>query len=72
VPGVRAFVRCGPLGRAPGGIMTYPVERIEEEIGYVAYYFHWGLDEILDLEHPDRQRYVARIAALNARVNEGR
>lgn len=52
--------------------MTYPVERIEEEIGYVAYYFHWGLDEILDLEHPDRQRYVARIASLNARVNEGR
>jgi hypothetical protein len=34
------------------------------EVAYVAYHFHWGHDEILDLEHHDRRRYVAEIAEL--------
>jgi hypothetical protein len=36
----------------------------------VAYHFHWSLDQILDLDHPTRQRYVAEIAAINERANE--
>jgi hypothetical protein len=34
------------------------------EVAYVAYHFHWPHDEILDLEHHDRLRYMAEIAAL--------
>lgn len=30
----------------------------------MAYRFHWSLDEILDLEHPLRQRFVAHIRRL--------
>ena len=38
-------------GWAPGGIVTYAPDRIYEEVAYVAYHFHWSLDDILDLEH---------------------
>lgn len=46
--------------------MTYAADRIHEEVAYVAYHFHWSLDQILDLEHADRLRYVDQIARLGA------
>ena len=52
--------------------MTYAADRLHEEVAYVAYHFHWSLDDILDLEHPDRQRYVAEIARINTRISQGR
>lgn len=52
--------------------MTYAASRIYEEVAYVAFHFHWGLDQILDLEHPQRLRFVHEIAALNTRINEER
>ncbi|MGA5822668.1 DUF6760 family protein [Streptomyces rubellomurinus] len=51
--------------------MTYATERLYEEVAYVAYHFHWPLDSILDLEHPERLRYLAQIGRLNA-LAEGR
>jgi hypothetical protein len=50
--------------------VTYAVERLYEEVAYVAYHFHWGLDEVLDLEHPDRQRFIDEIARINRRLSE--
>ncbi len=50
--------------------MTYAAERLYEEIAYVAYHFHWGLDEVLDLEHPDRLRFIDEIAHINRRLSE--
>ncbi|MBA2380879.1 MAG: hypothetical protein H0V73_02100 [Chloroflexi bacterium] len=50
--------------------MTYAVERLYEEVAYVAYHFHWGLDEVLDLEHPDRRRFIHEIARINRRLSE--
>lgn len=52
--------------------MTYAADRLHEEIAYVAYHLHWSFDDILDLEHPDRQRYVAEIARINTRISQGR
>lgn len=52
--------------------MTYAVDRLLEEVAYVAYHFHWPRAEILDLEHYERQRWVAEIARINTRANEGR
>ncbi|GAA1055461.1 hypothetical protein GCM10017608_34760 [Agromyces luteolus] len=51
--------------------MTYPADRIHEEVAYVAYHFHWSLEDILDMEHTARRRYVQEIAAINTRLNEG-
>ena len=41
-----------------------------EEVAYVAYYFHWPLEEILALEHAERQRWVEQIAVINTRLGE--
>jgi hypothetical protein len=51
--------------------MTYATERLHEEVAYIAYHFHWPLDDILDLEHAERQRYVAEIGRINTRINQG-
>ena len=50
--------------------MTYATDRLFEEVAYVAYHFHWSLEEILDLEHPTRLRYVDQIARINRRLSE--
>lgn len=38
------------------------------EVAYVAYHFHWGHDEILDLEHHDRRGYMTGIAEFVSRA----
>jgi hypothetical protein len=50
--------------------VRYATERLLEEVAYLAYHFHWSLDEILDLEHGDRQRFVEQISSINQRLNE--
>jgi hypothetical protein len=50
--------------------ITYDSDRLFEEVAYVAYHFHWSLDEILDLEHPVRRRFVEEIASINRRLSE--
>lgn len=50
--------------------MTYDTDRLFEEIAYVAYHFHWSFDEILDMEHPLRRRFVDEIARINRRLTE--
>ena len=49
---------------------TYATDRMFEEIAYVAYHLHWSMDEILDLEHPLRQRFVEEIGRINRRLAE--
>ncbi len=49
---------------------TYASDRLFEEIAYVAYHLHWPLGEILDLEHPLRQRFVEEIGRINRRLAE--
>jgi hypothetical protein len=50
--------------------VTYAPERLFEEVAYVSYHFHWSLEEILELEHPDRKRFVEEIAQINQRISE--
>ncbi|ATW51863.1 DUF6760 family protein [Streptomyces peucetius] len=45
--------------------MTYATEQLYDEVAYIAYHFHWPMDAIHDLEHPERRRYVDQIARLN-------
>jgi hypothetical protein len=52
--------------------VTYVADRLHEEVAYVAYHLHWPLDDILDLEHADRLRYVSEVAKINTRISQGR
>jgi hypothetical protein len=42
---------------------------LREEVAYLAYHFHWPLDEILELEHEERQQWVEEVANINRRLN---
>jgi len=41
-----------------------------EEVAYVAYHFHWPYDQIMQLEHRERQWWIGEIAKINQRLNE--
>lgn len=49
---------------------SYPLDRLFEEIAYVAYHFNWDQDRIMTMEHRDRQRWVSEIARINRKMNE--
>lgn len=36
----------------------------------MAYHFHWPLQDILNLEHGDRQRFIDEISTINRQMNE--
>ncbi|MEQ8956465.1 MAG: hypothetical protein RLP02_00850, partial [Coleofasciculus sp. C2-GNP5-27] len=46
----------GRIG-AIGGILGYPLDRLYQEVALIAFYFHWSLDDILNLEHEERLRW---------------
>ena len=48
-----------------GGILGYPLTQLREEVAYIAYHFHWPLDEVLSLEHGERRSWVAEIGKIN-------
>ncbi len=52
--------------------MSSAAETLYREAALLAWSFHWSLDDILDLEHPVRQRFVAEIAKINQRLSEAR
>jgi len=53
----------------PGGILTYAPDQLYEEVAYVAYHFHWSLQELFDLDHSTRRRFVSEIAGINRRLS---
>jgi hypothetical protein len=48
----------------------YPSDRLREEVAYVAFHFHWPYHEVMQLDHRERQQWVAEIARINQRLNE--
>jgi hypothetical protein len=60
----------GGFGRPGGGIIGYPLDRLYEEVAYIAYHFHWPLPELLALEHAERQSWVREIAKINRKLGE--
>jgi len=39
-------------------------------VAFVAYHFHWPLEEIFELEHVQRRQWVEQISSINRRMNE--
>ncbi len=50
-------------------MICYPSERLFEEVAYVSYHLHWQYDDVMSMDHRERQRWVAEIAKLNQRVD---
>ena len=49
---------------------TYAQDTLLADVAYVAYHLSWSLDDILDLEHPLRERLIDEIGGINRRMSE--
>ena len=52
--------------------IRYDGDRLFEEIAYIAYHFHWSLDDVLAMEHNERHIWLREIARINKEINEAR
>jgi hypothetical protein len=52
-------------------VIGYPLDRLHEEVAFVAYHFHWPREEVLSLEHAERRTWVQQISSIHRKMNEG-
>jgi hypothetical protein len=38
-------------------------------MSFISYYFHWGQDEVMALEHAERRRWCSEISGINKSLN---
>ncbi|MFP2896535.1 DUF6760 family protein [Corallococcus sp. 4LFB] len=60
-------VRGGDQPR--GGTLGYPSERLHEEVAFLSYYLHWPYEQVMTLEHRERQRWVSELSRINEQLN---
>jgi hypothetical protein len=41
-----------------------------EELAFVAYYFHWSHEEIMNLDHRTRRKWCDEITIINRKLNK--
>jgi hypothetical protein len=49
---------------------SYPLEALYEEVAFIAYYLHWPREQIMSLDHRERQQWVAEVSKINRQLNE--
>jgi hypothetical protein len=47
----------------------YPVDRLREEMAFIAYHFHWPYAELMSLEHRERRQWCAEISRINRKLD---
>ncbi len=52
-----------------GSIVGYSLERIYEEVAFIAYHFSWSHEEIMNMEHRDRKVWCEEISKINRKLN---
>jgi hypothetical protein len=50
--------------------VSYPSERLAEEVAFLAHYGHWSYAEIMGMDHRERQAWVRQFSRMNESVNE--
>jgi hypothetical protein len=46
-------------------VRAYPPDELRAEMAFIAYHFHWGHQELFQLEHAERRRWCREISAIN-------
>jgi len=46
------------------------LDKLSGEVAYIAYHFHWGMDDILEMEHSERHAWIKEISEINRKINE--
>ena len=47
-----------------------PAESLYQEIAFIAYYLHWPREQIMSLDHRERQKWVAEVSKINQQLND--
>ncbi|WP_084019300.1 DUF6760 family protein [Desulfuribacillus alkaliarsenatis] len=47
----------------------YPADNMYEELSFIAYYFHWSYQEIMNLDHHTRRKWCDEITRINRKLN---
>lgn len=48
----------------------YPLEQLYKEVAFIAYYFHWQHDQIVEMPHAERKKWCEEISRINRRLSE--
>ncbi len=62
MPTLWACIRC--RGVPAGGIVGYPLKWVYEEVAYLGSRVHWTHEELLNLDHAERQRWLQEVMKL--------
>lgn len=55
--------------RHTSGISTYPMDRLYQEMAFLAYYLHWSTEELLALDHRERRRWCSEVSAIHQKLS---
>lgn len=48
----------------------YPLEQIYKEVAFIAYYFHWNHDQVMEMPHNQRKKWCEEISNINKKLSE--
>ena len=60
---------CGASKFYEGRITLYPQSELYKEISFIAYYFHWDYNTIINFEHNMRRKWCVEISNINKQFN---
>ena len=52
-----------------GGIRLYPKDELYREMSFISYYFHWSMEEVMELDHMSRRKWCSEISEINKSIN---
>ncbi|MFV1950664.1 MAG: DUF6760 family protein [Nitrospinota bacterium] len=50
-------------------MVGYPLDRLYEEVAFLAYHFHWDYPTLMNIEHRERQRWCEEASKINQKLN---
>ncbi|MEO0561273.1 MAG: DUF6760 family protein [Chloroflexota bacterium] len=50
-------------------MVSYPIERLREEVAFIAVGLGWSYEEIMDMTHRERAEWVRTLNRVNRRLN---
>ncbi len=50
-------------------MIRYPLGRLYEEVAFLAYYLHWDYEQLLMMEHKQRQRWCQEVSKINRKLS---
>lgn len=46
-----------------------PPRELYRQLSFISYYFHWGLADVLELPHLEREKFCREIGRINREAN---